>query len=129
MTSALIKRLHGRLPLVLATASLALAGASQAIAQERVPIEAVRAINLARTHVVELNGGLNEYRPAQCMYATAAKSNPCLVRRDSRGFLFRFMGGVPTWEQNDAEPTVESEIIITADGTEVEELIYNGDPR
>lgn len=105
------------------------AGGSGSLAEERIPIEAVRAINLARTYVVRLNGGLEVYRPAQCMFATAARSNPCLVSSDSNGFLFRFMGGPPAWEQTDSPPTVESEIRISADGNEVQQLIYNGKPR
>lgn len=112
-----------------ALVALSLAGGASSVAEERIPLEAVRAINLARTYVVGLNGGLAAYRPAQCMYATAAQSNPCLVNSDSRGYLFRFMGGPPTWEQTDAEPTVETEILISPDGNEVEELIYNGEPR
>lgn len=120
----------GRRSLALsALVALSLVGGARSLAEERIPIEAVRAINLARTYVVRLNGGLEAYRPAQCMFATAAKSNPCLVRSDSRGFLFRFMGGPPAWEQNDSEPTVESEILISPEGTEVEELLYNGEPR
>lgn len=116
---------------LLASAAVALsfAGGTRSLAQERVPIAAVRAINLARTHVVRLNGGLEEYRPAQCMFATASTSNPCLIRSDSEGFLFQFMGGPPTWEETDSQPTVETEIRISPDGTEVEELLYNGEPR
>ncbi|MEO1002483.1 MAG: hypothetical protein AAFX65_05150 [Cyanobacteria bacterium J06638_7] len=115
--------------LVVSLMALSLAGANRTLADERVPVEAVRAINLARTYVVRLNGGLEVYRPARCMFATAAQSNPCLVRSDGEGFLFRFMGGPPTWEQTDSEPTVETEILISPSGTEVEELIFNGDPR
>jgi hypothetical protein len=98
-------------------------------AQERVPIEAVRAINLARSTAVENNGGLQVYRPAKCMFATAARQNPCLVSSDSEGFVFRFMGGSPAWEEMDQPPTIETEIRISPDGREVEDLIYNGSPR
>lgn len=62
-------------------------------AQDRVPVEAVRAINMARTRAVKINGGLQAYRPASCMFATADPDNPCLISNDSDGFIFRFMGG------------------------------------
>ncbi|MEX1315769.1 MAG: hypothetical protein AB1Z22_01430 [Synechococcaceae cyanobacterium] len=116
-------------PLIAIALWLSCTGASQAIAEERVPIEAVRAINLARTYVVKLNGGLQVYRPAQCMFATADKTNPCLISSDSEGFVFEFMGGPPTWEQTNSPPTIESKIRISSDGTQVEELLYNGEPR
>jgi hypothetical protein len=125
----LAKAMTCRTVLASVAVSLSFAGGTQSLAQERVPIEAVRAINLARTHVVMLNGGLEAYRPAQCMFATASRSNPCLIRSDREGFLFKFMGGPPTWEQTDSQPTIESEIIISPDGTEVEEVLYNGEPR
>ena len=98
-------------------------------AQDRVPIEAVRAINTARTRTVKINGGLQAYRPASCMFATAALDNPCLASSDSDGFVFRFMGGPPAWESRNLAPTLETEIQISPDGTQVEELIYNGPPR
>ncbi len=108
----------------------ALLGAAPALkAQDRVPIEAVRAINTARTRSVKINGGLQVYRPASCMFATAALDNPCLVSSDSDGFVFSFMGGPPAWQERDLAPSLETEIRISPDGTIVEELIYNGPPR
>ena len=98
-------------------------------AQDRVPAEAVRAINMARTRAVKINGGLEAYHPASCMFATADPDNPCLVSNDSDGFIFRFLGGPPAWQERDLPPTLETEIKISPDGREVEELIYNGPPR
>ena len=97
-------------------------------AQDRVPIEAVRAIIGARSYAVELNGGLGRYRPAQCMFATAARCNPCLILDDD-GFVFRFAGGPPGWEDRDDAPTVETELRVSDDGRTVEEVLYNGSPR
>lgn len=110
-------------------ALLGAASPQRALAQDRVPIEAVRAINTARNRSVSINGGLEVYRPASCMFATAALDNPCLVSSDSDGFVFNFMGGPPAWQERDLPPTLETEIRISPDGTVVEELIYNGPPR
>ncbi|SBO42267.1 hypothetical protein [Cyanobium sp. NIES-981] len=102
------------------------AGLAPVQAQDRVPIEAVRAINVARTYAVRLNGGLQRYRPAQCMFATAAPTNPCLLRQDDDGFLFRFAGGPPGWEERDEQPSQETELRISPDGRDVERVVYNG---
>ena len=114
---------------LLGAASLLTALSLPLQAQDRVPIEAVRAINLARTRAVEVNGGLQAYRPAQCMFSTAARQNPCMVSSDRDGFVFLFMGGPPSWEQDNETPTVETQIQISRDGRTVEEVIYNGPPR
>jgi hypothetical protein len=98
-------------------------------AEERITPERVRAINMARTYAVRLNGGLAAYRPARCMFATAARSNPCILRDDENGILFRFEGGVPAWEQTDTPPILETEILIAPDGRSIRKLIYNGPPR
>ncbi len=98
-------------------------------AQERVPASRVRAINFARTYAVRINGGLEAYRPAQCMFATAARNNPCLVSDDDDGVVFRFLGGPPGWESKDLPATKETEIRISPDGRSLEEVIYNGPPR
>ncbi|WP_193813892.1 hypothetical protein [Cyanobium sp. LEGE 06143] len=118
-----------RLLLVSAAIALSSTAGTRALAEERIPVEAVRAINLARTYVVRLNGGLEVYRPAQCMFATASKSTPCLISTDGEGFLLQFMGGPPAWQQTDSPPTMETEIRISPDGTEVVEILYNGEPR
>jgi hypothetical protein len=73
-------------------------------AQDRVPIEAVRAINMARTRAVKINGGLQAYRPAGCMFATADPDNPCLISNDIDGFIFRFLGAPPSWQSGTCRP-------------------------
>lgn len=87
-----------------------------------------RGLNLARDTAVRLNGGLGVYRPASCMYA-GISDNPCLLRREERGFVFRFQGGAPGWEQLQLPPTTETEILVSRDGRTVVELIYNGPTR
>jgi hypothetical protein len=100
-----------------------------ALAQSEDPFRGVRAINLARNHAVRLNGGLGLYRPAACMFSTDARGEDCLVSRDQSGFLFRFLGGAPGWQQLGLPPTTETEILIGPDGRSVVEVIYNGTPR
>jgi len=87
-----------------------------------------RAINLARTTATQLNGGLELYRPASCMYA-GISNNPCLISRDGGSFVFRFTGGAPGWEQFKLAPALETEIRVSADGRTVLQVIYNGAPR
>ena len=88
-----------------------------------------RAINLARNTVVRLNGGLTRYMPAACMFASAGGGNSCLIKQNSQGFLFRFNGGAPGWQQQNLAPTFSSEVLIAADGRSVLEVIYNGPLR
>ena len=91
---------------------------------------AARAISLARTHAIQVNGGPAVYQPARCMDAPAAsRDNPCLISEDGDGYRFRFEGGSPQWEQNGQSPTLETEILISTDGRSVVEVIYNGEPR
>lgn len=87
-----------------------------------------RGLNLARDTGIRLNGGLSVYRPANCMYA-GISDNPCLLSREDRGFVFRFRGGSPGWEQLQLPPTAETEILVSRDGRAVLEVIYNGPPR
>jgi hypothetical protein len=87
-----------------------------------------RGLNLARDTGIRLNGGLTVYRPASCMYA-GVSDNPCLLRREERGFVFRFKGGPPGWEQLQLPATAETEILVSKDGRAVLEVIYNGVPR
>ncbi len=86
-----------------------------------------RAVNLARSYAVELNGGLASYRPNSCMFSSSATG--CLVDVTERGFLFRFSGGAPGWQQLDLPPSRETEILISPDGRSVSQLVYNGLPR
>lgn len=88
-----------------------------------------RAINLARNTVVRLNGGLTRYMPAACMFASGGRDNSCLLQQNSQGFLFRFNGGAPGWQQQNLAPTFSSEVRIAADGRSVLEVIYNGPLR
>jgi hypothetical protein len=87
-----------------------------------------RGLNLAREAGIRLNGGLSQYRPANCMYA-GISDNPCLLSREERGFVFRFLGGPPGWEQLQLPATAETEILVSKDGRAVLEVIYNGAPR
>lgn len=93
------------------------------------PLNEVRALNLARNEAIRLNGGLSTYRPASCMFSTSARSNPCLIRSDSKGFVYRFRGGAPGWESQKIAPTTETEIRIAPDGRSVVKVLYNGAPR
>ena len=84
-----------------------------------------RARNLARNTVVQLNGGLTRYMPAACMFSNGS-SGPCLVEENAQGFLFRFNGGAPGWQQLNLPPTTSSEIQISPDGRSVVRVVYNG---
>ncbi|WP_398330754.1 hypothetical protein [Vulcanococcus sp.] len=88
-----------------------------------------RAMNLARNTVVKLNGGLSQYMPAACMFASGGSGGSCLVSSNDQGFLFRFNGGAPGWQQLGTAPTTTSEILISPDGRTVAQLIYNGPLR
>ena len=102
---------------------------AQAQADAPVPFSAVRALNLARNTAIQRNGGLSVYRPAQCMYETASAGNQCLISNTNDGYLFRFLGGAPGWQQLDLAPSVETEIRISSDGRSVLGVDYNGAPR
>lgn len=99
------------------------------LAQNDQTFSGVRALNLARNHAVKLNGGLGTYRPAACMFSTEWSGSECLVRRDDTGFLFRFLGGPPGWQQLNLPPTLETEILIAPDGRAVVQVLHNGPPR
>ena len=88
-----------------------------------------RALNLARNTVVQLNGGLSQYMPAACMFSSGGSGGSCLVSSTDQGFLFRFNGGAPGWQQLGKPPTVSSEILISPDGRTVAQQIYNGPLR
>jgi hypothetical protein len=85
-----------------------------------------RAMNLARNTAVTLNGGLTQYMPAACMFSTGGSGGSCLVSSTAQGFLFRFNGGAPGWQQMGKPPTITTEILISPDGRTVQQLIYNG---
>ncbi|MEY4360364.1 MAG: hypothetical protein RLZZ631_1850 [Cyanobacteriota bacterium] len=87
-----------------------------------------RALNLARNTAIQLNGGLSRYMPAACMFSTGGSGGSCLIQTDSAGFLFRFNGGAPGWQQLGTPATTTTEIRISPDGRSVVELLYNGAP-
>lgn len=121
----------GLVTVSLATSTLPLLGLQPARGQSDAPVpySAVRALNLARNTAIQTNGGLSVYRPAQCMYETASAGNQCLISNTSNGYLFRFLGGAPGWQQLNLAPTVETEIRISSDGRAVLGVDYNGAPR
>jgi len=84
-----------------------------------------RAVNLARATAISLNGGLSRYVPDACMFTSNASG--CLKRFNSRGFLFEFQGGRPGWQVLGYSPTRITEILISADGKSVVEVISNRD--
>jgi len=75
-----------------------------------------RAMNLARTKAISLNGGLNNYRPEACMFSTTLARQRCLIQADSFGFIFQFQGGQPGWQVEGAPASVFTEVAVSADG-------------
>ena len=114
------------LAMIAGTGSLA---ATPLMAQAPVPASQVRALNLARNTAVTENGGLSVYRPQPCMFQTSSGGGDCLVRDDSSGYTFQFLGGSPGWPEDGSDATTETEIQITPDGRSVSDIIYNGSPR
>jgi hypothetical protein len=120
-----IQRLVRRLSLGLIVA-IASAGAT-AWGQADFPFNLQRATNLARMKAEKLNGGLNVYRPAACMFVRAAGN--CIVESSDQGILFRFQGGPPGWLQLNLPATVETEIRVSPDGRSILSVVYNGPIR
>jgi hypothetical protein len=87
----------------------------------------LRAANLARMKAEILNGGLQVYRAAACMHQQGGGS--CLVKSSKEGYLFRFPGGAPGWQQLGIPATVETEMLVAPDGRSILQVIYNGPPR
>ena len=83
-----------------------------------------RAINLARGTAISLNGGLSQYRPGNCMFASA-KDNPCITRSDLEGIEFTIPGGPPGWEQKGNKPSVTTVVVVATDGRSVLESRNN----
>ena len=92
-----------------------------------VPRTQEKAATVARMKAEVLNGGLTKYRTAACMHQLGGGS--CMVRASSDGYRFQFLGGTPGWETMNRKPTVETQIMVSPDGTKVEKVIYNGSPR
>ena len=98
-----------------------------ALRAAEVPRTQEKAANVARMKAEALNGGLTKYRTAACMHQLGGGS--CMVRASSDGYRFQFLGGTPGWETMNRKPTVETQIMVSPDGTRVEKVIYNGAPR
>ncbi|MEB3256380.1 MAG: hypothetical protein VKJ05_08335 [Synechococcaceae cyanobacterium] len=116
-------------PTLLAGMAALLVGplASAGLAQR--PLNEIRALNFARNTGVMINGGLRVYRPQACMFTTSAETNPCLIRSDETGFVYRFLGGPPGWQAEGQQPTMETEIQVSPEGNELVRVLYNGPPR
>ena len=105
--------------------ALALAGISAIEAAPSLPLAQPKAANLARMKAESLNGGLASYRAAACMYETGASS--CLISKSDQGFLFRFRGGPPGWEQQSSpSPTLETRVLVSPNGERILAVPYNG---
>ena len=99
---------------------------SVAMAQSlQYPFAQTKAANQARMRAERLNGGLSRYRADRCMYVLRGEG--CLVSNTESGFVFRFQGGAPGWQQqNPPQPTVLTEIRVSADGDRILDVPYNG---
>ena len=98
-----------------------------ALRAAEIPRTQEKAANVARMKAEALNGGLTKYRTAACMHQLGGGS--CMVRSSTDGYRFQFLGGAPGWETMNRKPTVETQIMVSPDGTKVEKVIYNGVPR
>lgn len=87
----------------------------------------LRATIMARIKAEILNGGLSYYRAASCMYEQ--NGGVCLIERSQNGYLYRFLGGPPGWQQLGKAPTSETEMLVAPDGRSVISVIYNGPIR
>ena len=105
---------------ITALAPLALVALLEVRAAE-VPRTQEKAANVARMKAE------TKYRTAACMHQLGGGS--CMVRASSDGYRFQFLGGTPGWETMNRKPTVETQIMVSPDGTRVENVIYNGAPR
>ena len=102
--------------------------AATAQATRPLPLAQPKAANLARMRAESLNGGLSQYRAASCMYETGAGS--CLESISDKGYLFRFQGGPPGWQQQTPpNPTIETSVLVSRDGDRILEVTYNGTVR
>ena len=110
---------------LLLSLGLAISG-SMAMAQSlQYPFAQTKAANQARMRAERLNGGLSRYRADRCMYVLRGEG--CLVSNTESGFVFRFQGGAPGWQQQiPPEPTVLTEIRVSADGDRILDVPYNG---
>lgn len=103
---------------VLTTSSMA-----QTISEEQ-----MRAANVARIQAELINGGLGKYSTADCMHqggggggmdigmGSGMGSRLCLVSSSPQGYRFRFLGGVPGWAARQERATIETVILVSPDG-------------
>ena len=98
-----------------------------ALRAAEVPRTQEKAANVARMKAEALNGGLTKYRTAACMHQLGGGT--CMVRASTDGYRFQFLGGTPGWETMKRKATVETQIMVSPDGTKVDKVIYNGVPR
>ena len=100
---------------------------SSTAALAQVPPSQLRAGNLARMEAEQLNGGLSEYSTARCMHRSGG--GRCMVEDSAQGYRFNIPGGPPGWQALGQEPTLETELLISPDGNQLKQVIYNGSPR
>ena len=111
---------------VFATASMA-----QTMSEQQ-----MRAANLARMQAELINGGLGQYSPADCMHQGGGGSGGgsgignclCLVSSSPQGYRFRFLGGIPGWAARQERATIETVILVSPDGKNLQ-VEYNGPVR
>ena len=102
--------------------------AATAQASRPLPLTQPKAANLTRMRAELLNGGLDQYRAASCMYEIQAGF--CLESISDQGFQFLFQGGAPGWQQqNPPNPTIETSVLVSRDGDRILEVSYNGTIR
>lgn len=115
------------LVLSFALASVSLMGVSLPSRAQSDGPSSVRAVNIARMTAEKLNGGLQVYRAGACMHQQSGGA--CLIRLSNDGYLFRFYGGGPGWQQLGQPPTLETEILVAPDGRSIRAVLYNGPIR
>jgi len=76
----------------------------------------LRAMNLARSRAIELNGGLAKYNPDSCMFSTAVARRRCVIYSDVPGVTFEIAGGPPGWQVQGLAPSVVTEVVVSQDG-------------
>jgi len=83
---------------------------------------------MARMRAETINGGLSLYRADSCMYETGGAA--CLISKTDQGFLFRFKGGAPGWQQTlPPDPSLETEVLVSGNGDRILAVPYNGPLR
>jgi hypothetical protein len=101
--------------------ALALPASAQSIGEAQ-----MRAANLARMQAELINGGLSNYSPAKCMHEGGGGN--CMVSETPLGYRFRFLGGAPGWDAEQQPATLETVVLVSADGKS-STVEYNGPVR